>query len=255
MNREELLRKYHSGTLTPHEEQELERQIAAGHIQLDDLEDLRALSHDLALLAAAEHSPGMESQFRQWLAEEREYTTAHQQQPALIRWLSTPMTAAAMLVLGLLTGMLLTQKTVPATPDQQLVSEVNQLRTDMMLTLLEKKSSSDRLRAVTLTRDLPDVNDQVAEALLTTLRKDANSNVRLAALDALVPFAERPNIRTGLIGSISYQHDPLVLLEMADLMVDLQEKASIDPLEKILERDDTPPEVKASIEESLQILL
>jgi hypothetical protein len=258
MTREALIQKYHQQTLTPGEEAQLEAMIASGEIELEELSDLHDLGEQLQWLAADDHSQDMSNQFHQWLETEATEAKASLKNNTnlMVRWLSSPMTAAAMLVLGLLAGILLTQKGGTDTGGgPELVAELTRLRTDLMMTLLQEDSSSDRLKAVHLTSEITEVTEPITEALLKTLREDSNSNVRLAALDALYPFAERPQVRAGLIKSISFQEDPLVLIAMSELMVDLQEQQSVGELEQVLQRENTPPEVKERIRSSLDILL
>jgi len=258
MTRASLIQKYHQQKLTPEEEAQLEAMIASGEIDLEDFSDLHTLGEQLQWLTADDYSQDMSTQFHQWLEQEATEAKAslkHKPRP-FVRWLSSPMTAAAMLVLGLLSGVLLMQKSeTPAEGGSDVVAELARLRTDLMMTLLNEGSSSDRLKAVHLTSELSEVTEPITEALLKTLREDPNSNVRLAALDALYPFAERPQVRTGLINSISFQEDPLVLIAMSELMVDLQEQQSVGELEEVLKRENTPPEVKERIQSSLDILL
>ncbi len=258
MTREALIQKYIQQTLTSEEEARLEAMIASGEVDLRELSDLHELGEQLQWLAADPYAQDMSSQFHQWLEQEAVEAKVSLQKRTnpVVRWLSSPMTAAAMLVLGVLSGALLMQKGgVQPVAGSEVVAELTQLRTDLMMTLLKEESSSDRLKAVHITSELTEVTEPITEALLKTLREDPNSNVRLAALDALYPFAERPQVRTGLIKSISFQKDPLVLIAMSELMVDLQEQKSVGELEQVLEREDTPPEVKERIRSNLDILL
>ena len=124
-----------------------------------------------------------------------------------------------------------------------------------MLSLLEKESATDRLRAVSLTSEMDNVSRKVTEALIQTLNQDGNVNVRLAALDALRPYVRDSGVREELIKSIASQNSPLVQVALADLMVELQEKKSVKELEKLLNDKGTPKEVKDRIQESIQTLI
>ena len=78
-----------------------------------------------------------------------------------------------------------------------LTHEVGELKEMVMLSLLEKESASDRLRAVSLTSEMNQVSDNVSKALFMTLNSDPNVNVRLAALEALIPFVSQGGVREG----------------------------------------------------------
>ncbi len=124
----------------------------------------------------------------------------------------------------------------------------------MMLSLLEKESATDRLKAVNLTQDMDQASLKVTSALLQTLNNDENVNVRLAALDALRPYSSDGQIREALVRSIGKQKSPLVQVALAELMAELQEKAAIDELQKILEDGETPSDIKKKIQESIQVI-
>jgi hypothetical protein len=136
-----------------------------------------------------------------------------------------------------------------------LTQEVSELKEMMMLSLLENESASDRLRAVSLTSDMNQVSDKVSKALFMTLNSDPNVNVRLAALEALIPFSSQSGVREGLIRSIALQDSPLVQLNLAELMAAIQEKKSVSELQKIVDSDSTPAEVRDKIKKSIEILI
>jgi HEAT repeat protein len=136
-----------------------------------------------------------------------------------------------------------------------LSQQVTDLKEMMMLSLLEKESATDRLKAVSLTQDMDQVSNKVTLALLETLNNDSNVNVRLAALDALKAYAKESAVREELIRSIAKQESPLVQLELAELMAALQAKSSVKELEKLLQDKNTPKEVKKKIQESIQVII
>jgi len=125
----------------------------------------------------------------------------------------------------------------------------------MMLTLLEKESAAQRLKAVGLTTEMNQVSDKVTNALFTTLNQDENVNVRLAALDVLKGYVKESSVRSRLIESIKVQDSPLVQVALAELMVSIQEKKSVEALKHLLRSDKTPAEVKTKISESIEVLI
>lgn len=133
--------------------------------------------------------------------------------------------------------------------------QIKELQSNIMLTLLEQKSPVERLKAVSISQDLGEINANVIEALLNTLNQDDNDNVRLASLEALTVYADNPQVRMGLIASISLQESPLVQMALAETMVKLQEKGSVDALKELLKNENTPDEIKDKIKESINILI
>jgi hypothetical protein len=136
-----------------------------------------------------------------------------------------------------------------------LSSQVSEMKQLMMLSLLQDPSASQRIRAISYTEDMSNVNYKVIDALLTTLNEDPNVNVRLATLDALVNLAGEPRVREGLVRSINLQESPIMQSAIADIMVKLQEKSSVQSLQKLLSKKDLNQMVKVKIENSIQKLI
>ena len=98
-------------------------------------------------------------------------------------------------------------------------------------------------------------NKDVTDALLLTLNNDENTNVRLAALASLAEYAEDPAIREGLVSSITQQKSPLVMVAMAELMVELQESKAKKEFEPILNAENTPDDVKSALRQNLDKIM
>jgi hypothetical protein len=125
----------------------------------------------------------------------------------------------------------------------------------MLLSLLNDPSASQRIRAVSYSDEISNVNQKVIGALFTTLNEDPNVNVRLATLEALVKLAGEPKVREGLVRSIDLQESPLMQSAIADAMVTLQEKSSVPYLQKLLSKKDLNQMVKINIEKNIQKLI
>jgi HEAT repeat protein len=121
----------------------------------------------------------------------------------------------------------------------------------LTLSLLENPSASERMRAVSYVTESNDVNRKIANALLTTLNNDPNVNVRLTTLEVLSNFANDPFVRKGLVASILQQDSPLVQDALADVMVKLQEKKAVKPLQQVLKNKETNEMIKAKIRKVL----
>jgi hypothetical protein len=132
-----------------------------------------------------------------------------------------------------------------------LSAEVKEMKEMVMLSLLEDPSASERIRAVSLTEELPSINQRVIKALLVTLNNDDNDNVRIMTLEALATMADNPKVREGLVASITQQESPLVQAAIADVMVVLQEKKAVNSLKKLLRKKNLNEGVKMKIEQSL----
>jgi len=95
----------------------------------------------------------------------------------------------------------------------------------------------------------------VIDALLATLNNDPNVNVRLSTLDALTQLAGYPEVREGLVKSISQQDSPVMQSAIADVMLKLQEKRSVKPLKQLLKQKGLDHGVRDKIKETINNLI
>ena len=187
----------------------------------------------------------------EWISKLTEYWS-RQAQPRLAFSL-------LLIAIGLISGYILRQPGQTAMSYNRqidsLSSQVSEIKQVMMLSLLQDPSASQRIRAVNYTEDIGNVNFKVISALFTTLNEDPNVNVRLATLDALVKLAGEPKVREGLVRSIDLQDSPLMQSAIADAMVKLQEKSSVQPLRNLLNKKGLNQMVKINIEKSISKLI
>jgi hypothetical protein len=252
-----LIDKFNSGQLTPAEQVELEELIESGHVELDRFESLSAIDQKIVSMEFPEPSSGLDDRFYQMLALQKRQARSAFSWGNLFSWpdLAPKLAFASVtLILGVVVGYFLKPTTASTTEYQALSSQVTELREMMMLSLLEKESATERLKAVGLTHEMDKVSSKVTVALIETLNNDENVNVRLAALEALVPYVRDGSVRTELIRSIGKQDSPLVQVALAELMAQIQEKTSIKELQKIIQSERTPADVKNRIKKSIKVL-
>lgn len=253
-----LLDRLNSGEASEAELAEIESCIENGSLQLEDVRDLATLQGQVHRLHDPSPSASMDAGFYQMLATYQEKSRRSWRKqffywPAFAPKLAL---ASATLMIGLAAGYFL--RTAPVQRDQQievLSQQVADLQEMMMLSMLENGSTTERLKAVTLTQEMDDASKKVTSALIQTLNNDENVNVRLAALEALKPYATDSSVREALIRSIGAQASPLVQISLAELMVALQEKAAVKEFERIVESEKTPAEVKRKLRQSIEVLI
>src|SRR5471030_1199774 len=125
----------------------------------------------------------------------------------------------------------------------------------MVLTMLDNPLASERMKAVNYTSNLRDVDKRVIDALLATLNNDPNVNVRLSTLEALAALGNHPEVRTGLIKSITIQESPIIQLAIADVMLKLQEKRSVSSFKQLLKQKGLDDEVRQKVKETITKLI
>ena len=136
----------------------------------------------------------------------------------------------------------------------QLHQEVIGMSRLLTMSLLQQQSASERLRGVSLSYQIAEPDAEITKVLLETLKYDPNVNVRLAALDALSRNANQSDTRRDLIQSLHRQSSPLVQMAMIDLIVQMQDKASLDTLRRMIQDPEVNKAVKKRIEQGIEQL-
>jgi len=252
-----LIDLYNTGQESEADRQELEQLIESGIVSLQDIKAFDAVDQQLMEMKTPEPSKNLDARFYEMLSQEK-----RKREPTFLKiffsWREVgPKLALASvaLVLGLIAGYFLHSSTPPDHQVESLSRQVADLREMMILSWLEKGSTTERLKAVNLTQEMTNASVKVTNALIQTLNEDENVNVRLAALDALKPYVSDSLVREALVRAIGKQQSPLVQISLAELMVALQEKSAVKEFEKIIESGRAPAEVKKKISESIQVLI
>ncbi len=253
---QELIAKYNEGLADPSEILQLEMLIESGEVGLTSLRELAKFDESLDKFKEPTPSKNLDKNFYDMLSKE---TSKSRQFDfgswfSFESWMPKLSVAVVLIVLGFIGGTVL-QKSSGGGEVKELAQEVSGLKEMMMISMLEKESATDRLKAVSLSEEIQGPSKKVTEALFRTLNSDPSVNVRLAALDALHNYAKSPAVREGLVRAIAQQESPLVQVALAELMVTMQEKSSVRELKKILGQKSTPKEVKQRIEESIKVLI
>jgi hypothetical protein len=254
---DELVLKYNEGLADPSEVKLLEKWIEEGKVELTQLRELNKLDEQLRKAESPLPSLGLDDRFYGMLAVEKR---KHNKPVFSFRLpeltvLFPRLAFAAILVIAGFLGGYWVRKPANSSEVRELSQQVGDLKEMVMLSLLEKESASDRLKAVSLTNDMDQASQKVTTALLQTLNQDDNANVRLAALDALRPYVKNNRVRAELVKSIAKQNSPLVQVALAEFMAVIQEKKSVKEFEKLLKDNKVPQDVKNKIKENLQVLI
>ncbi len=254
---EELIAKYNEGLADPSEIKLLEKLIEEGAVSLTRLHELHKLDEQIIRMEEPAPSMKLDDQFYARLAAEKRKVKRNVFAVTWPEWnvLMPRLAFASVLLIAGFAGGYFLERPAENTQVKALTREVGDLKEMVMLSLLEKESATDRLRAVSLTSDMNQVSQKVTRALFKTLNEDDNVNVRLAALEVLKSYVRDGRVREELVRSISKQDSPMVQVELAELMVAMQEKKSVKELRRILENEKTPKEVKSKIEESIRVLI
>ena len=124
--------------------------------------------------------------------------------------------------------------------NQQQQQEIARLRQEMdstkhaMMAMLDnRQSASQRVLGATVAYQMKNADDEIVNALIVAMNEDPNTNVRLAALEALSKFHHQEHVRRALIESLSKQKDPVVQISLIRLRVEMKEKTVLKELERM----------------------
>lgn len=153
--------------------------------------------------------------------------------------------AAALLVVGILVG-----RSLPS-PHPEGESQIPNEIGAVSLALLEHPSASERLRGVAWAKRA-ELSDQVAAALIATVRNDPSVNVRLAAVEALSAGLDRPRIGEGLTNALNVQESPMMQVALAEVLLDGGVDGSTVALHQLVQQQGLDPIVREYLETVLE---
>ena len=116
-------------------------------------------------------------------------------------------------------------------------------------------SASNRIQLVTNSTKETEPGDPTVQVLINTLNFDPNTNVRLAACEALYRLRADPRVGEALVHSLPIQTDPNVQITLIDLLVSLRIHRAVPQLERLAKRPDALPVVRAQAEAGIGKLI
>lgn len=153
--------------------------------------------------------------------------------------------AAACGILGLAIG-LLWPRSQPIDPSMTaMIEELRQNQLAMQVLLLQSPNASQRMKAVSMTREFPPEGN-TRSAWVKALQEDPSINVRMAALDVLTR-KDNEETRSLLLEAMAYQESPMMRMAMADLMLEWRVSESLPIIKYWLEEATTPGPLKLQL--------
>jgi anti-sigma factor RsiW len=254
----ELLPDYLQGSLSPEQDQLVEQHLE----KCEDCRDEVSIATKLAHLPVEKPSAASRQRFEAML---HAYQTGrgdragagfererHGSTWNFLNWLRTPAGAlvwsAALLLAGISAGTYFGGSRTRLNSDQSelaaMHNDLANMRQLVVLSMLEQQSASERLQAVSYSRNDAQLDPQVLTALVHTLRYDNSVDVRLAALDALSKHAGQPQARKGVIDALQEQQSPLVQVALIDTMLEWRDADTAQQIRKLEESPNLNPTVK-----------
>lgn len=170
-----------------------------------------------------------------------------------IRHLYKYAAAILLLITGIFIGKELGNDQMPnLVANQQTIENQTDAR---LIAINNAHSAITRLKGVQSTKEISNPGNKIFEALNHTLLNDPNINVRLSAIEAMLHFGEHPIIREYLVGAIPFQDSPIIQVALADAMIALNEKRSIEPIQELMQKQQLELDVKRHLANTVKVLM
>jgi len=228
--------------------------------ELDEILQLFEVMHSVQ---GAKAPAKMRSEFMDMLENEKRRLSKsdkgslkviHKKKDALRYKLSRIAAAVAIMITGLGIGFLINEQQDMGEINE-LRAELNEVKQDMILMKLQEESPSQRIYAAGYfeTSSVP-VSTEVLEALKETALKDDNTNVRLAAIYALNKSAGM-DVQDFFVKLLKAEANPLVQIPLINILVEMDDKAAVEPLQNILYDNKSMDAVKLEAKKGLERLV
>jgi anti-sigma factor RsiW len=234
---------YIDGKLTEAERQLLEKELAQNPELFQLYEQLHEVIHTMDRIKPLEPSGRLKAEFEQML--NRAIGVQKKNRTVFFSPVVYRVAAAVLLVMaGAAIGNWISDNRQQEQRLAELEQQMAESRKLMMAMLENEQSASQRMTGVSVAFELEKPDDEIVSVLVKTMNEDPNTNVRLAAMEALGKFSTEPTVRRALIHSLSVQKDPVVQIALIQLMVRMKEKGIIHELEKMTKDNSVMKAVK-----------
>lgn len=163
--------------------------------------------------------------------------------------------ATIILFFGWAIGFWLTPNTEVENQINQMSMEMQSMREVVMESMMDKPMASERLKALKMVQKSGKASENVVQTLLNTLNNDPDANVRMAAAETLLAFANQNVVRSGLIEAVLQQNSPMVQMTLVDGLVAIQDKAAIPLFENLIKNNKVHQAVKDRSREGIAKLI
>jgi HEAT repeat protein len=137
----------------------------------------------------------------------------------------------------------------------ELQQEMKSMKEMLILSKLQQPVASERIVAASYLEQVSAPDKDVLNALIQTMNTDKNSNVRMAAMNALTKFRNEQLVADALVESLASQTDPIIQISLINILVEMQDTRAVDKMKQIIEDNSTNESVKKLAEEGILTLI
>jgi hypothetical protein len=135
-----------------------------------------------------------------------------------------------------------------------LKAQMKEMGSLVAASLLQQKSTSERMQTVLATLDLKSPDRKVLSDLVGALAFDPSVNVRLSAVEALAPHANDRLVRAGLLSALPRESAPLVQVAMIELLTSVRDPEAVPVFDRLSRDEAADKDVRESARRALAVL-
>jgi hypothetical protein len=158
--------------------------------------------------------------------------------------------ACALLFLGFFFG----DRTATQRQLAQLRARVDTMGQLVEQSVLQKRTTGDRLETVLTAGTVKKPDDRVIDGLINSMAFDPSVNVRLNALTELYSHADQEVVRAGVLACLPRETNPLVQVSMIDFLVATKAKEAGPELAKLAADDKADGDVREAAHRAIDLL-
>lgn len=163
--------------------------------------------------------------------------------------------AITILLAGMFIGSLFTERGNSGNEVAEIKKEMMNMKEMLILSKLDQPVASERIIAASYLDEVSAPDSEVLMALIKTMNTDQNSNVRMAALNALARFRNEALVADALVESLTKQSDPIIQISMINILVEMHDTRAVNEMKQIIENASTNESVKKLAEEGILTLI
>jgi hypothetical protein len=240
---ESMLIDFIDGKLQEVDRQRIEKELTTNEEAYKLYEQLKEVMSLMDRSSSYQPSSQLQSSFEKMLNAEMASTQEGKVvklQPIFYRVAA----AISLLIVGVALGFWINKYQLQQEAITKLQEDQKKTQLMMMAMMENQQSASQRILGVKAAYTAQQPDDEMVRTLIRLMDEDPNSNVRLAAIDALRKFNDDEVVRKALVSSLSKQTDPTVQISLIQLLVEMKEKDAVKSLQNIIDNEETLPAVK-----------
>jgi hypothetical protein len=216
--------------------------------EVKELDEMADLYQGINQIEVPEPSASMKEKFYQQVDNMENANNSSQPISAMFSFQESgwiKLAAAVLLIIGgSVLGFIFNSNIYMKKQLADLSSEINNLRSSATIAVLSEQTASVKLEAIYNAAKSTNQHTELINALYNSMVSDENSNVRLAAAQALTHYLPNENVKSMLIESLELQDDPIVQISIINILSNIKQEETIKAIQSFINKENIDSEIK-----------